>query len=238
MGEGMLYDARLMPFISSANIACGYHAGDEDTMKHTIELCLEHKVAIGAHPGFADKQNFGRKEQLLSDEDYYQLIIDQLIVLSKIAEQFHVKIHHIKPHGALYNVAAKNKTVAAAIAKAVQSFDQSLVLYGLSGSFSITEAERYGLKTACEVFADRTYQDDGSLTSRAFINAMIESEEMALSQVMQMIATQTITSVNGIIVPVKAETICIHGDGAHAVPFATLVHQTLKQHNIAIQQIS
>ena len=166
LGEGCANDNEIMPLISSANIACGYHAGDEHTIEQTIKSALKNNVAVGAHPSFFDKENFGRKEFLLSEDEYYKLIIEQLSIIQKIAKKCGTKLHHVKPHGALYNVSAKNKSIANIIAKAVNDFDKNLILYGLSGSYSISEAEKYKLKTASEVFADRTYQSDGSLTPR------------------------------------------------------------------------
>lgn len=237
LGEGMLYDEQLMPLISSANIACGYHAGDTDTIKRTAELCLKYNVAIGAHPGFADKENFGRKELHLSSDRYYELVTEQLEIIHKIVGSLGATLHHVKPHGALYNMAAKDKALATVIAKAVKDFNASLVLYGLSGSYSITEAEVIGLKTASEVFADRTYQPDGKLTPRSSNNALINSEQQALHQVLQMITQQTVTAVNDLTVTIKADTVCIHGDGEHAVDFAKLIHHSLKQNDIVITSI-
>lgn len=235
MGEGMLHDAAIMPFISSANIACGFHAGDADTIKRTVELALHHKVAIGAHPGFYDKENFGRTEMFLSDEIYYDLVLDQLNLLKKITDSFNTKLHHVKPHGALYNMAARNKALAAVFARAIKDFDDTLILYGLSGSYLIKEAKALQLQTASEVFADRTYLNDGSLTPRSQTNALIQDEPTCIKQVLQMVQHQTVTSAHNKIVPVVAETICIHGDGAHAVEFAMLIHQNLKANHIAIK---
>jgi UPF0271 protein len=235
MGEGMKNDEALMHFISAANVACGYHAGDEQIMKRTVELALKNNVAIGAHPGFADKENFGRSEVQLSDEDYHALVIDQLAALKKITDTAGAIIHHVKPHGALYNMSAKNGHIAFIIAKAVQEFDPDLILYGLSGSNSITEARALGLKTASEVFSDRSYQNDGSLTPRSQPHALIEDEGASLRQVLQMIQQQTVTSLENITVPVVAETICIHGDGPHAVEFVKRIYQTLKREKIAIR---
>jgi len=237
LGEDMPYDEQLMPLISSANIACGYHAGDADTIKRTVELCLKHNVAIGAHPGFADKENFGRKEQLLLNDRYYELITEQLEFVQKIVDSFGATLHHVKPHGALYNMAAKDKTLAAIIAKAVKDFNPSLTLYGLSGSVAVTEAEIIGLKTASEVFADRTYQPNGTLTPRSSSNALISSDRRALHQVLQMIIQQKVTTINGDKISIKADTVCIHGDGEHAVDFAKLIYHSLKQNNIAITSI-
>lgn len=235
MGEGLGNDAALMQFISSANIACGYHAGNEDIMKRTVQLALEHSVAIGAHPGFADKKNFGRVELQLQDEEYYALIIEQLHALKKITDTLGTVIHHVKPHGALYNMAAKNKGIASVVGKAVKDFDENLVLYGLSNSYSISAAKAFDLKTASEAFADRTYQPDGSLTPRSQPNALIEDEDISLRQVLQMIQEQTVMSTENIIVPIVAETICIHGDGAHAVGFARRIYEALSKRNISIR---
>lgn len=238
MGEGLDNDALLMPFISSANIACGYHAGDENIMQRTIDLCLQHNVAIGAHPGFADKANFGRIEIQLSFDEAYQLVADQINILQKIANNKGTKLHHIKPHGALYNMAAKDAALAHAIAKAVSDIDPQLIFFGLSGSHLITEAEKLGLKTASEVFADRTYLDNGSLTPRSQPNAMIESEEASVQQVLQMIKEKTVTSINHKKIPIKVATICLHGDGKHALQFAKTIYNVLQQNHIQIKPVT
>jgi UPF0271 protein len=235
MGEGMPYDSAIMPYITSANIACGYHAGDETTMKKTIELALKHNVAIGAHPGFADKENFGRRDMFLKKEKYRTLIIEQLSVLKKIADMFGAKLHHVKPHGALYNMAAADKMLASIIAKAVKDFDGTLILYGLSRSFLIEEAKAIQLKTASEVFADRTYRDDGKLTVRNHPLALINDEKNAVRQVLQMIKEKTVTSLNKKSIPIVAETICIHSDGPNPVEFAKLIRQTLIDNKINIK---
>jgi UPF0271 protein len=235
MGEGMANDAELMPFISSANIACGFHAGDEDTMKKIVELALLHHVAIGAHPGFADKEFFGRRELKLSHDEACDLITRQLEVLKKITDTFHTTIHHVKPHGALYNMAARDRSLAHSISKAIKDFDHRLILYGLSGSFLTTEAEALGLTTANEVFADRTYLDDGSLTPRSQPNALIEEKEKCLSQVLQMITQQSVTSINNKVIPIIAQTVCIHGDGKHALTFAEAIYESLSRHGIEIK---
>ena len=228
MGEGIGNDAAIMPYITSANIACGYHAGDEETMRITIELAQKHGVNIGAHPSFYDRQNFGRTEQKTSSTDVYQLMMEQLFLFGKIAGVAAAAIHHVKPHGALYNMAAKNRRLAKAIAQAVLDFDENLVLLGLSGSASITEAKAVGLKTWSEVFADRTYQDDGSLTPRSQPNAMIEEEQKAVDQVLQMMRKGTVTTVSGNEVSIVAETVCIHGDGKQAMQFARRLFSVLK----------
>jgi UPF0271 protein len=229
MGEGIGNDALLMPFIDSANIACGYHAGDIETMLQTIELCRQHNVSAGAHPSFLDKENFGRQEMELPPHDLYELIIQQLIIINDLTEQAGIQLVHVKPHGALYNISARDPLVANVIARAVKDFNKELLLFGLSGSQSILEANKIGLKTKSEVFADRTYQGDGSLTPRTEPDALIHSVETAVAQVKQMINDGTVTSTRGNKVPILAETICIHGDGQHAVEFAKAIHHALKE---------
>jgi UPF0271 protein len=237
MGEGLDNDALLMPYVTSTNIACGYHAGNESVMKQTVALAVQYNVAIGAHPGFADKENFGRTEMHLSSSEVYDLVTQQVYLLQKITHASAAKLHHVKPHGALYNMAAKDPVLAKTIAKAVFDIDPALILFGLSGSHSITQASIRGLKTASEVFADRTYQDDGSLTPRTQSNAMIETEEQALQQVSQMIREQTVTSTNNKNIPIIAETICLHGDGKHAVTFIKNIYATLQKNSIGIKSL-
>ncbi len=229
LGEGIGNDEEIIPFITSANIACGYHAGDIDTIQQTIETCLKHNVSIGAHPSFYDRENFGRTEINLPVDDLYDLITQQLIIFSEVADSFDKIIKHVKPHGALYNMAAKDALTAAIIAKAVKEFDSNLILFGLSGSHSISEANTIGLKTASEVFADRTYQDDGSLTPRSNPNALINDAGKVVQQVSQMIKDGIVTTVSGKSIPIKAETICIHGDGDHAVEFAKAIQKLITE---------
>jgi UPF0271 protein len=217
-----------MPFITSANIACGYHAGDEETIRVTMLLAKQHGVNIGVHPSFYDRANFGRTEIKTSPTYVYQLMMEQLILCKRMALATDAVICHVKPHGALYNMAAKNNRLAKAIAQAVNDFDEKLVLFGLSGSASIAEAKKLGLKTRSEVFADRTYGDDGSLTPRSQSNALIEEEEKAVAQVLQMVQRGTVTSVSGKEVPLVAETVCIHGDGKKAVEFAKCLYKALR----------
>ena len=224
-------DELIMPFIHSANIACGYHAGDPATMWKTVELALKHHVNIGAHPSFPDKKNFGRMEMKLENEEVYELVTQQLIILHEIVTGLETKLHHVKPHGALYNMSAKDPALAKTMARAVKDFDAGLILFGLSGSHSIHEAKAIGLQTASEVFADRTYQDDGSLTPRSNPGALINDTEKAVQQVLQMIKEGTVTTVSGKTIPILAETICIHGDGEHAVEFAKAIHDAIQKRN-------
>lgn len=225
MGEGIGNDELLMPYISSANIACGYHAGDSAMIWHTVELALKHNVAIGAHPSFLDRNNFGRTEMNISREEIYELISQQLILIHEITAALDTQLRHVKPHGALYNMSAGDPAIANTIAKAVKDFDPSLTLFGLSGSHSINEAKALGIQTASEVFADRTYRDDGSLTPRSQPNAVIENVDKAAQQVNQIIKEGMVTTLSGKKIPVVADTICIHGDGENAVEFAKTIHE-------------
>ncbi len=237
MGEGIGRDEEIMPFITSANIACGYHAGDEDTMKRTIESAIKNAVSIGAHPGFKDKENFGRTEQHLLPGELYEVVSEQLFILKKLTNEMGAFLLHVKPHGAMYNMAAVNKEMSATIANAIRDFDKTLFVFGKSGSFTIAEAKVLGLKTANEVFADRTYQDDGSLTPRTQPGALIEDVETAIDQVLKMITEKKVNTLNGKEIFIDAETICIHGDGKHAVSFAQAINQSLKEKGIRIQSI-
>jgi len=230
-------DEMIMPFISSANIACGFHAGNEEIMKHTIRLAQQNNVVIGAHPSFFDKEHFGRTEIQMTADQVYDIIILQLRIVKKIAEHEHAKLHHVKPHGALYNMSAKDPAIANAIAHAVKDFDEELILFGLSGSHSIKEAAKQNLRTASEVFADRTYQDDGTLTPRSQANALVEDTAKSVIQVLQMIKDGTVTSTNGHNVSITADTLCIHGDGKNATALARAINQSLKQSNIDIKAI-
>lgn len=220
MGEGIGNEVLLMPFIHSANIACGYHAGDIQTISDTVELCIKHGVMIGAHPSYLDKGNFGRTEMSMEEDELYDLITQQLLIISEIVNEYEQDLNHVKPHGALYNQSAKDPAIAKTIARAVKDFNSQLILFGLSGSHSITEAEKLGLRTASEVFADRTYQDNGSLTPRSMKNALIENVDVAVRQAEGMVNSGMVNSVSGKKIPVKADTICIHGDGRQAVVFA------------------
>jgi 5-oxoprolinase (ATP-hydrolysing) subunit A len=235
LGEGLSNDEALMPFITSANIACGFHAGNETTIRRTIDYCKKYNAAVGAHPGFNDKENFGRKKMTMEQEAYYELVFTQLILFKKICDEKEVTLHHVKPHGALYNMAATNKPLAAIIAKAIKDFDASLIFYGLSGSEMITAAKEIGLQTCSEVFADRTYQSDGTLTPRTETDALIQSTDQSVKQVLNMVSEQKVQSLQGSAISISAETICIHGDGEHAVSFAKEIHAQLLKENIQLK---
>jgi UPF0271 protein len=228
-------DVALMDYVSSVNIACGFHAGDASVIRKTIEKALEKGIAIGAHPSFQDLQGFGRREIKMSAQEVFDIVLYQVSALKGICEALGGRLHHVKPHGALYNQAAREKNLAEAIAKAVRAIDKNLILYGLSGSFLISEAENLDLKTASEVFADRTYQANGSLTPRSEPNALVKDSEKAVGQVLEMINTQTVTATNGGKVSIKAKTVCIHGDGEKALEFAEMINSTLRENNIKIE---
>ncbi len=230
-------DAELMDYVSSINIACGFHAGDASVIRKTIETAIKKDVAIGAHPSFPDLQGFGRRAMSLSAQEIFDVVLYQVSALKGICEAFGATLHHVKPHGALYNQAAKDAELAEAIAKAVKTIDKNLILYGLSNSFLISEAEKINLKTASEVFADRTYQADGTLTPRSQPNALIHDTGKAVSQVLQIIREQSVIAATGEKVSLRAETVCIHGDGENALEFAAAIRRKLTEKGISIQTV-
>ncbi|WP_412469106.1 5-oxoprolinase subunit PxpA [Pedobacter sp. KLB.chiD] len=240
MGEAfgsytMPNDEKLMDYVSSANIACGFHAGDPAVMQQTVTLAIKKGIAIGAHPGLPDLQGFGRRAMQVSPREAYQLTLYQIGALSGFVKAAGGKLHHVKAHGALYNMAAKDNALAKAIVQAVFDFDPGLILYALAGSKMIEEAEKMGTATASEVFADRSYQDDGLLTPRSADHALIANEEDAVNQVLGFALKQEVKSVNGNPIALRAETVCLHGDGQHAVEFAKLIAEKLKQQGIIIK---
>lgn len=240
MGEAfgnypMPNDDILLDHITSANIACGFHAGDPEVMQHTVAMAIKKGVAIGAHPGLPDLQGFGRREMKITANEAYQITVYQIGALYGFVKAAGGKLHHVKAHGALYNMAAKDAALAKAIVQAVHDFDSTLILYGLAGSEMIEAAKKIGIIIASEVFADRTYQDDGSLTPRSQSNALITDEEQSIAQVLQMVKHQQVQSVSGKNIPLKAETLCLHGDGSHAVEFAKMINEKLKAEGITIK---
>lgn len=238
LGEGYPNDAALMDYISSVNIACGFHAGDYATMRATVRAAMEKGVAIGAHPSLPDRENFGRTAMQLSTDEIREIVTEQIQRLKIICDAEGGKLTHVKPHGALYNQSAKDRAVADAIAHAVIDFDDDLVLFGLSGSASIDEAKRLGLRTASEAFADRTYERDGSLTPRTEPNALITDTRSAADQAVRMISSGNVIAVSGEPVAIDADTICIHGDGDHALEFAAAIHKKLNENGIRIGAIN
>ncbi|MGM0845307.1 MAG: 5-oxoprolinase subunit PxpA [Bacillota bacterium] len=221
-------DEEILKKITSANIACGFHAGDHQIMLKTVQLALQNGVNIGAHPGYPDLQGFGRRNMDISAEEIYSLVLYQIGSLHAIVKSQGGELSHVKPHGALYNRAAKDEEAAKAIARAVHDFDPALILFGLANSQLIAEGNKIGLQTASEVFADRTYQNDGSLTPRTHEGAVIHSEEQALAQVIKMIKERKVVSADGVEIEISPDTICLHGDNKKALMFAEKIREALK----------
>jgi UPF0271 protein len=233
MGENIGNDEDIMPYITSANIACGFHAGDEMSMRATIRLAKQYGVAVGAHPGWKDMEGFGRREMSLGPEEVETLILDQIGALAAIAKSEGVEMRHIKPHGALYNQAAKDKVLANAVAGAVKRFSAELILVGLTGSDLIGAGIEVGLNVANEGFPDRNYNPDGTLVSRKEPHAMIMSPEEVAKHALDLIQ-------NGILFgqdPMKVDTLCLHGDHPHAVQNAKLVREALEKSQIEIEKL-
>jgi UPF0271 protein len=235
MGEGFPFDAEIMPFISSANIACGGHAGDATTIRNTIQQCIKQGVAAGAHPSYPDKENFGRIKMTISEGELINSIMDQVFLFDAIAKECGTKMHHIKLHGALYNLASNNHQLAEQIIDTFLVYKKEIYLYGLSGSVYNQLAREKGFLVLDEVFADRTYQSDACLTPRNIQGALIEDDQQAINQVLGLAHEQKVITLTGEEIAVNADTICIHGDGAHAVSFASLIHHELTLRNFQIQ---
>ena len=234
LGEGCGSDADIVPLISSASIACGAHAGDEATMRATIRLCRDHGVAIGAHPSFEDREHFGRRELALDRGGIARLVQSQLARLAAIAAEENTRIAHVKPHGALYNLAARDRGVADSIASTIVAFDPSLMLYGLSGSQLTTAGEAAGLRVAHEVFAERAYDADGTLAPRSTPGAVIGDLDTALAQVRSLLRDGVVVARDGSRVALRADTLCLHGDRADAVDFARALRQALDADGVIV----
>ncbi|MDR1931652.1 MAG: LamB/YcsF family protein [Spirochaetales bacterium] len=227
-------DEKILEVISSANIACGFHAGDPDVMRATVALALKNNVAIGAHPGLPDLIGFGRRNMAISPKEAYTMMVYQIGALAAFVKAEGGRMQHVKPHGALYNMAAADEKLAEAVAEAVYRVNPELILFGLSGSWMIKKANALGLRTAEEVFADRTYQKDGSLTPRKQPGAMITDEEASLAQVLGMVKNGTVKSLSGDSVLIKADTVCVHGDGEHALAFSRKIKERLIAEGVAV----
>ncbi len=230
-------DLQLLAYVSSINLACGFHAGDAHTMHKLVAAAVDANIAIGAHPGFPDRENFGRTGMHLPPEQVYDLVLYQIGALDAFLKVMDTRLHHVKPHGALYNMAAKEPALAEAICKAVYDYDEALILYGLSGSKLVQAAIATGLKTCSEVFADRTYQDDGQLTPRTDPHALIIDPQQSLNQVLQMVTRRSVISVHGKEVPIVADTVCIHSDGEHAIDFARSINEAFLINGIKVQSL-
>ncbi|WP_241645943.1 5-oxoprolinase subunit PxpA [Rosenbergiella metrosideri] len=234
LGEGSPHDAELLTLVSSANIACGFHAGDAETMLASVREAIRNNVAVGAHPSFPDRENFGRTAMDFPPDIIYGQTLYQVGALVALTHSQGARLHHVKPHGMLYNQAARDPLLADAIAKAVYALDPALILVGLAGSELIRAAEHYGLSTRQEVFADRGYQADGTLVPRTQIGAMIDDEEQALAQSLLMIESGKVQTITGERINVTAQTLCLHGDGKHALSFARRLRQEFESRNIQV----
>jgi UPF0271 protein len=227
-------DAEILAHVSSANIACGFHAGDPATMRRTVALALDHGVALGAHPGFADLAGFGRRVIEISPDDAYDLVVYQVGALAAFAAARGARLAHVKPHGALYNMAATRRELADAIVRAVRDVDRALMLFALAGSTLVAAAREAGVSAAEEVFADRRYRADGTLVPRGEPGAVIEDARVAVAQAVGMVRDGVVTAIDGSRVRVRADTICIHGDTPGAVGHARALREALGGAGIAI----
>ncbi|GGG05782.1 LamB/YcsF family protein [Paenibacillus abyssi] len=230
-------DEQLIPMVTSVNIACGFHAGDPGVMHRTVKLALENGVAIGAHPGLPDLVGFGRRSMDISPQDAFDMVLYQIGALDGFVKSEGGSMQHVKPHGALYNMAAKKRELAEAIAKAVYRYNPQLILFGLSGSELIRAGQRIGLRTAGEVFSDRTYQSDGSLTPRNLQDAVITDHDQAIANVVRMVKEGLVQSRQGIDIKIEPDTVCIHGDNAHALVFARQIREALESSSISVRAI-
>lgn len=230
-------DEQILDSVTSANIACGFHAGDPAVMRRTVDLAARKGVAIGAHPGYRDLEGFGRRFMDISPQEAYDSVLYQVGSLYGFARAAGERIQHVKPHGALYNATAANRYLAEAIAQAVGDVDLDLILFGLYGSNLIAAGEKAGLRTASEAFADRTYQPDGTLTPRRQPDALIHDDARAVDQAIRLVTEGKVRSQNGNDIEMRIDTICIHGDGPNALPFARLIRSRLEESGIDVRAV-
>jgi 5-oxoprolinase (ATP-hydrolysing) subunit A len=226
---------KILKYISSVNIACGFHAGDFSTMEKSVQQAMEYSVKIGAHPSFPDLQGFGRRMMKMSAKEVYQIMVYQIGALAAFVKAEGGKLNHVKPHGALYNLAAVDKQVAEAITEAVARVDDTLIIYGLANSQLIIAAKEAGLQIANEIFADRTYQSDGTLTDRSDENALITKVNQSVEQVLQCVKYGEMPTLHGKKILLPADTVCIHGDGVNALQIAEELYNALMENNIKVQ---
>lgn len=227
----------ILQYVTSANIACGFHAGDPTVMRETVKLAIEYGVKIGAHPGLPDLNGFGRREMKISAQEAYDMVVYQIGALQGFLSIYGERMQHVKPHGALYQMAAKDAELAEAIAQAVYDVSPKLILFGLAGSELTKAGEKMGLQTAHEVFADRTYQRDGALTSRTAPNALITNPAQAVQQVLKMVKEDKVDTVQNTEFSLRADTICIHGDGENALEFVKYIKETLENNQVKVTAI-
>jgi len=227
-------DEKVIPLITSANVACGYHASDPVVMEKTISMAKEAGIRVGAHPGFPDLMGFGRRNMNVTPAEAKAYTLYQLGALQAFCKAKGVTMQHVKPHGAFYNMAAKDEALSRAICEAVASFDENLIVLALSGGELARVAKEMGLRTALEVFADRGYEEDGSLVDRRKEGALITDEEQAISRVIRMVKEKKVTAVTGKDIPIQADSVCVHGDGEKALAFVERIRKALTQEGISI----
>lgn len=242
MGEGFGHykigsDAEVIKYISSANIACGFHASDPVVMDRTVKISKEHDVSIGAHVGFHDIEGFGRRKIELSLEEIKLMVQYQLGALYAFCRSRGAEMHHVKPHGALYNMAAKDMGISLAICRGIFEFDENLILLGLSGSKMIEASRKVGIRSASEVFADRAYNYDGSLVQRGVQGAVLEEDEVVIKRALRMVKEGKVEDVHGNDISIQADSICIHGDGAKAVEFVKKIKRAFEAEKIQIKSL-
>jgi 5-oxoprolinase (ATP-hydrolysing) subunit A len=235
LGEGAGHDDDLLELVTSANIACGFHAGDAGTMRHSIEAARARDVAVGAHPSLFDRENFGRKELPVKPDEIFDAVVYQLGIFQAIAQAVGVRPNHVKPHGALYNMAVRDEQLADAIARATASVDFKLILFAPQDTALSRAAEKYGLKIAREVFADRNYLSNGQLVPRSRADALLHDPAQAAPRVLRMLREGKVRSVDGADVEVSAETICLHGDNPEAVEFARALRADLEKKGVTFR---
>lgn len=227
-------DDQVLPYISSANVACGFHASDPVVMDKTVALAKDAGVAVGAHPGYPDLQGFGRRNMTIPPREVKAMVMYQIGALQAFCTARGLKLQHVKPHGALYNMAGKDEALAMAVCEAIQAVDDSLILLGLSGSKMLEAADKIGLRSAREVFADRAYEEDGSLVARTKPGAMITDEDEAVERVIRMIREGRVTAVTGKDIPIRADSVCVHGDSPKALAFVQKIRAALTAEQIQI----
>lgn len=230
-------DEEILKYISSANVACGFHASDPMVMDKTISLARTNNVKIGAHPSFPDLLGFGRREMKISFDEAKNYTLYQLGALSAFAKAHNTKISHLKAHGAFYNMAAKDENLALALCEAIASFDENIILLGLSSSLMCECAKKKGLRYANEVFADRAYNEDGTLVSRSIKGSVIDDEQEAIKRVINMVKNGKVSTINGKEIDIKADSICVHGDNAKALDFVKNISLELKNAGIKISSL-
>jgi UPF0271 protein len=232
------YDPDLLEIVNSANVACGYHAGDEETMSQVVKISKNNGVSIGAHPSFKDPENFGRERMNLSESEIKKLIIDQYEILQKIALNYDEKVSHVKPHGALNNMACEDIELATILAKTIKDINKDIIYLVPTGSKMQEAAKKFDMKFACEIFADRNYEDDGNLVSRKKSHALITDPEQAKKHVLKMVQTQSLNCHSGKQIPCEIDSVCIHGDNLSSLATAKSIRENLIDNGLELKTLN